>query len=64
MDLVALCRYIWLRRYFVCKVAVAGVILGVIIALSIPKNTVQKFNYFLMPLKMTVQTRMLLLRQC
>ena len=38
MDLVALCRYIWLRRYFVCKVAVAGVILGVIIALSIPKE--------------------------
>lgn len=46
MDLVNLCRYIWSKRWFLCKIICVGFIIGIVVALSIPKEYSSKVKLF------------------
>lgn len=46
MDLVNLCRYIWSKHWFLCKIICVGFIIGIIVALSIPKEYSAKVKLF------------------
>ena len=50
MDLVGLCKYVWSKRRFVVLMVVCGLIVGGIVAFSIPKEYVSKVK--LLPFQM------------
>lgn len=46
IDLVNLCRYIWSKRWFLCKIICVGFIIGIVVALSIPKKYSSRVKLF------------------